>query len=222
MTAREEIFQNLRMGVPGKLPVRRDTPVLREMSLNRSQMVEQFIDRLKTQTAETHLVKDKITALDTLASILREEGIQYAMISTDTVITSMDLGGWAKDRGLTIKTRHDFQDREAFKDAIFTQADAGITGAEYGIAESGTLVLFHDHDQPRLISLAPVIHIAIIPVERIVPVLESVIEGTKKKRHIPSQISFITGPSMTSDIQGRSFKGMHGPKKLMVILVGEV
>ena len=41
-----------------------------------------------------------------------------------------------------------------------------------------------------------------------------------KKENLPSQFCFITGPSMTADIRGIPFKGMHGPRKVIVILVG--
>jgi L-lactate dehydrogenase complex protein LldG len=58
-------------------------------------------------------------------------------------------------------------------------------------------------------------------VDRIVPVYEKVIEKVfARKGEYPSQFVFITGPSMTGDIQGVLFKGMHGPRKVIVILVG--
>jgi len=78
-------------------------------------------------------------------------------------------------------------------------------------------------DQARLVSLAPILHIAIVPVDRIYPVYEEVVEkifGNDVGAPLPSQFVFITGPSMTGDIQGQLFKGMHGPRKIIVILVG--
>jgi L-lactate dehydrogenase complex protein LldG len=41
-----------------------------------------------------------------------------------------------------------------------------------------------------------------------------------EKTPLPSQFVFITGPSMTGDIQGVLFKGMHGPRRVIAILVG--
>ncbi|HSR13810.1 MAG TPA: LUD domain-containing protein, partial [Thermodesulfobacteriota bacterium] len=114
----------------------------------------------------------------------------------------------------------------AFRDAVFDQVQAGITGADFGVAESGTLGLIHRRDQARLVSLAPILHIAVLPAERICAVYEQVAErvfGTQGPGGwppLPSQFVFITGPSMTGDIEGVLFKGMHGPRKVIVIIVG--
>jgi L-lactate utilization protein LutC len=57
-------------------------------------------------------------------------------------------------------------------------------------------------------------------VKDLYPVYENVMEIVfKNTKEIPSQFSFITGPSATSDIQGIEFKGMHGPKKVFVIMI---
>ncbi len=41
-----------------------------------------------------------------------------------------------------------------------------------------------------------------------------------KRKNTPNHFTFITGPSMTADIQATPFKGMHGPRKLEIILIG--
>jgi L-lactate dehydrogenase complex protein LldG len=64
------------------------------------------------------------------------------------------------------------------------------------------LGLIHNKDQPRLISLAPMRHVAIVPLDRLVPVYENVTEFLYRKRgNAPSHFTFITGLSMTADIQ---------------------
>jgi len=153
--------------------------------------------------------------------ISKTEGLKRVMASTDEVVAPMDLPAWGKRNGVEVLTHKDFNDLDHFKDAVFDEVEAGITGADYAVAESGTLILVHDKDQARLISLAPILHIAIVLAERFVPVYERVTDevfGSMEK--IPSQVSFITGPSMTADIQATRFKGMHGPKRVIVILVG--
>jgi len=143
------------------------------------------------------------------------------MVSTDDVVASLDLPAWGKEQGIAVLTPRDSGDRDSFRDAVFDEVEAGITGADYAVAESGTLVIVHDADQPRLISLAPIMHIALVSVERIVPTYERAIEELYgDTKNIPSHVTFITGPSMTADIKGKPFKGMHGPRRLMVILIG--
>ena len=88
-------------------------------------------------------------------------------------------------------------------------------------AADRTTMKGHSARQPRLVSLAPILHIALVPVERMVAVYEQAVEKIYGGGGgIPSQVAFITGPSMTADIQGRPFKGMHGPRRLVVILIG--
>jgi L-lactate dehydrogenase complex protein LldG len=149
------------------------------------------------------------------------------MATTDDVTARLDLPSWGKKNNVQVMTPRDFPDRNSYRDAVFDVADAGITGADFAVAESGTLGLIHNRDQARLVSLAPILHIAVVPVDRIVPVYEQVIEkvfgnkvGRTDRSPLPSQFVFITGPSMTGDIQGVLFKGMHGPRKVIVILVG--
>jgi L-lactate dehydrogenase complex protein LldG len=141
-----------------------------------------------------------------------------AIVGTDDVVMPLHLSEWAKDKGVSLVSAGALKDQSAYREAVF-QVDAGITGADFAVAESGTIVLFHRKDQARLLSLAPPLHIVLIPVERVVPVYEKVIEAAYDRETPPSQISFITGPSATADIQATPFKGMHGPQKLLVILM---
>jgi L-lactate dehydrogenase complex protein LldG len=166
-------------------------------------------------------LQDYSEALAKLAEIVEAEQIKKVMATTDDVISLLDLPSWGKENDVDILHPTDFEDRDSFKRAVFEEVQAGITGADYAIAESGTLVLAHDAKQSRLVSLAPITHIAVVPVERLRPVYEHATDEIFGEReNVPSQVSFITGPSMTGDIQGVPFKGMHGPKKLFVILVG--
>jgi len=219
-TAREEIFKRLRREISGETPIRPEMPLLNEISMNRKDLVDRFSEMLLAQAAIVHHVKNEEAAKSKLSEILKEEKVRIAMASTDTVVSPMNLPDWGKALEVVIKIPGDYADRESFKDNLFNDAEAGITGADYGIAESGTLALIHDNDQARLISLAPVLHIVILPVERIVPIYEEVVEAVYGKGERPSQLTFITGPSMTADIQAASFRGMHGPGKVIVILVG--
>lgn len=219
-TAKEEILKNLRREISGETPIRPDIPLLNEISMSRQDLVDRFSEMLQAQTVAVHHVKNEEAAKRKLAEILKEEKIRFAVVSTDAVVSPMNLPEWGKALEVEIKTPGDYADRESFKNAIFNDAEAGITGVDYGIAESGTLALLHDKNQARLISLAPVLHIAIVPLERIVPIYEKVVETVYDNQEKPSQLTFITGPSMTGDIQATPFRGMHGPGKVIAILVG--
>jgi L-lactate dehydrogenase complex protein LldG len=220
-TVREEILEKLKAAPKGKAMARPYMPPLSELSMNTEQLVADFAENLTAQTGVVHRVKDAGEAKIKLSEIAAEEGLTAIMISTDAVVAPLNLREWGKEKGIKVLAAGDYTDRDAYKDAVFTEAQAGVTGVDYAVAESGTIGLIHDKDQPRLVSVAPITHIALLPIDRLFPVYESVTDrvfGDKNK--LPSHFTFTTGPSMTADIQGGQFKGMHGPRKLIVILIG--
>jgi L-lactate dehydrogenase complex protein LldG len=220
-SARDEILGKLKSTPKKTIPLRPERPVLRELSLDREELIEIFSKNLVLETGIVHRVKDRQEALEKFSQIAKEQGLKKVMTSTDDVIASLNLAAWGKENDVRVMTPQDFGNRDSFRDAVFEEADAGVTGVDFAVAESGTLGLVHNKDQSRLVSLAPILHIAIVPVERMVAVYEQVMEKVfGKKENLPSQFCFITGPSMTADIRGVPFKGMHGPRKVIVILVG--
>ena len=183
-------------------------------------LVDAFCSKVTEQTGIVCRAGGPQEATERLSEIFEAHGLSRAIASADPVISSLDLVPRGCARGLALSSQAAYTGREAFRQAVFENADAGITGAEFGVAESGTLVLGFDGNHARLLSLAPNVHIAFLPLARIVATYEEALAGLTKEERAFSQIVFITGPSMTADIQGRPFKGMHGPQKLIVVLVG--
>jgi len=65
------------------------------------------------------------------------------------------------------------------------------------------------------------LHIALVPATRMVPTYEQAVEEVyADMKNIPSHVTFTTGPSMTADIKATPFKGMHGPRRLIAVLIG--
>ena len=221
-TAKEDILNRLR-NAPKKLePQLAAKPDLVVATWSREKQIEKLIEELTAQECTVFRSENKGQALDKLTEFCAEEKLSKLIISDDDIIRAFDLQSWGKTNGIKVMTAAQFENRELFKDAVFDQADAGVTGVDYAIAESGTLALVHSVSQARLISLAPIIHIALIPLDRIVPIYEDVIDKVfADKGHLPSQLTFITGPSLTADIQLTFFRGMHGPKKVITILIDE-
>lgn len=96
--------------------------------------------------------------------------------------------------------------------------DVGVTSAQAGIAETGTLVLDSSVERNRLVSLVPPIHIAILDASRIYQTLGETLAVLQSGEEISPAITFITGPSRTADIELTLAIGVHGPQQLYVII----
>jgi L-lactate dehydrogenase complex protein LldG len=103
-----------------------------------------------------------------------------------------------------------------FKDDPLFAADAGITGVVAAVAETGSIIC---SSFPQL-SLVPPVHIAIVRAEQIVPDFVDVFTHPAEKKP-PTQLTIITGPSKTSDIEGILITGVHGPGVVHVCVVQE-
>jgi L-lactate dehydrogenase complex protein LldG len=108
---------------------------------------------------------------------------------------------------------------EAFKEALFTSIAAGFTTTLGGIAETGGLFLAPGPLEPRLLSLVPPIHVALLRADRIFDTFYQGLRGLGWHRALPPNALLISGPSKTADIEQTLAYGVHGPKRLVVVLL---
>lgn len=101
------------------------------------------------------------------------------------------------------------------------QADLGVTGALYGIAATGTLVLHAGLAGGRTASLLPPVHLALLPVDRLLRDSGELFRkmGERLPDGLPSQLVFVSGPSRSADIELEVTVGVHGPRELWIGLV---
>jgi L-lactate dehydrogenase complex protein LldG len=111
---------------------------------------------------------------------------------------------------------------EAFKTELFNGVDAGFTGTVGGIAETGGLLLMPGPAEPRLLSLVPPIHIALLRASTIQDTFWSAVKNLGWGRKLPPNALIISGPSKTADIEQTLAYGVHGPKRLTVVLVSDL
>ncbi len=103
--------------------------------------------------------------------------------------------------------------------AGYGDLDLGVTGADAGLAESGSVVLSHGPGRPRMASLVPEVHVALLDTA----VLERSIAYLAHKRSRAAadtpNLVVVTGPSRTGDIELELNLGVHGPRHVHVVMI---
>ena len=99
--------------------------------------------------------------------------------------------------------------------------DVSITGCEYLVARTGSIVMSSAQLSGRTTSVYAPIHICIAYTNQLVYDLKDALQGAKEKygNNLPSLITFATGPSRTADIEKTLVVGVHGPKEVYLFLV---
>lgn len=110
-----------------------------------------------------------------------------------------------------------------WKQALFENTDAGFTSTRGAIAETGTLIVWPSAEEPRLLSLVPPIHFALLDARHIHDTLFDAMTsegwGSSAGSPLPTNALLISGPSKTADIQQTLAYGAHGPKELVILLL---
>lgn len=158
------------------------------------------------------IAADETEAAGAVHDLLAEAGVRRVAISdsplVERVVGSASLDGVAVQRSQ--------------EPASLFECDAGITGAQWAIAETGTLVLDSDRERHRLASLVPPMHVAIVEAGVIRETLAEVLAevGAGGADGLCRTLTLVTGPSRTSDIELTLAIGVHGPAVLAVVVVG--
>jgi L-lactate dehydrogenase complex protein LldG len=107
-------------------------------------------------------------------------------------------------------------DATAFSPAELDGFAAVVTGCAAACAETGTIALDGSPDQGRrALSLVPDVHVCVVRADQVVHSVPELVAALTPER----PITFISGPSATSDIELERVEGVHGPRTLVVVLV---
>jgi len=177
-------------------------------------MYETFRARAQAVSAEVHAVPGREAALDFVVSFLRENGVadasrQRAVWASGPILDGIDLAALA-DRAPGLGFAATREAAEA--------ARVGISEMDFGVANTGTLAQAADRVELRLVSSLPPIHLAILSGDRLVADLGQLFARLSPKQ--TRYLALITGPSRTADIERVLTIGVHGPERLVIVVVG--
>ena len=100
-----------------------------------------------------------------------------------------------------------------------SSVDGVVTGAAIGIATTGTIVLDHRADQGRReLTLVPDVHVCVVRADQVVHDVPEAVNRLRPGPGGPRPLTWVSGPSATSDIELDRVEGVHGPRTLVVVL----
>ena len=183
-------------------------------------LVERFCAELANAGGKAHLATDADSVVRTILGILQPLNARKLILSAGGLIDRLDLAKMLQAAGLEVKTLEEIQGSPR---EDFFGADAGITNVYRLIAETGSVVVAANPQEPRSVSLLPPVHIAVADRSQLLPDLFDLFDlfaptASDTKTLPPSCLTLITGPSKTGDIELRLVTGVHGPGEIHVIL----
>ena len=203
-TARDAILQRIREAVahaPAAEPSRKPS-YRRSLELDAVELVALFAERIADYD-----VTVRETTFDRLAAALTEvcseQGVQRLAVPLDLP------DAWHPDG---VELVHDDDLASSELDAV----DGALTGCLLAVADTGTIVLDCGPAQGRrALTLVPDLHICVVFADEIVGTVPEAFERISVER----AVTFVSGPSATSDIELSRVRGVHGPRRLEVVVV---
>ena len=216
-TARERIFSKLYSASDKGAALFPPPKVPRATPLNQSEKVARLKELMEEVRSEVHLVKAK-DWVRKLRGILRSRDLHTLLYAPGTIIGDILEKSWKNNSEGMPRLKAYTKDVENFKEELFN-IDAGITSTIGGIAETGALILWPDEKEPRLLSLIPPVHIAVLEADKIYDTFLEAVQKEKWACGMPTNALLISGPSKTADIEFTLAFGVHGPKELIVLIL---
>ncbi len=191
------------------------------------EMTAQFAMALTAVGGYVRWAETDDAVLAAVTEILTTRGAHSLIVTRhpDTVGFAPRLSGAGYDVtvvGFEPGTTPSAEERRAQRE-VMARADVVLSGADYAIAETGTLAMLAGPHNPRVATLLPPIHIAVLDPARLLPSMPHLVARFKADhvqdgRPDVSGLTFITGPSRTGDIEQTLSVGVHGPGEVTVIL----
>lgn len=158
-------------------------------------LAEGFLREVELAGGRAYRATDVAEARGQLEALLKEVASPRVACSDERLVTAVVAG-----------LEHDPSEPAA--------ASVGVTGVRFALADTGTLVV--TSDAGRLASLLPRVHVALVGLAQLRPSMAEALAGVDE---LPSAWVQITGPSRSADIEGTLTVGVHGPARLVVVLI---
>jgi L-lactate dehydrogenase complex protein LldG len=215
--SRERIFARLTAGSQQvSKPIVKPDPIPAK-TYSQAEKIETLKTLMEAMRTEVH-VTDTQNWIHQLVKIFKQRELKSLVYPPQTALGDALESHWENDRDNLPQLVPYETEIEAFKDRLFT-IDAGITSTAGAIADPGALILWPSEKEPRLISLVPSIHIAVLEADKIFSSFLEAMQTEKWSTKMPTNVVLISGPSKTADIEMTLAFGVHVPRELIVLIL---
>ena len=210
MQAREEILERVRtaLGAVAADPAQSYARIARDYrsseGLAPEACIEHFLDRLVDYDAEILHTANEGEIAGAVAQAMQQAGERSLLVANTLP------GTW-------IPEGFDVRRDDGLNTAQIEGVDAVLTTCEIAVASTGTIFLVHVGAQgPRVLTLLPDHHLCVVRRSQVVGTVPEAIRALGLR--LGQAVTTISGPSATSDIEMTRIRGVHGPRRLTVIL----
>jgi L-lactate utilization protein LutC len=222
MDARDEILSRLRQ------QERKDTaghvsptPPAWRTRRHFDDLAGRFSEALTAAKGEARRARSFAEALDQMGEVFGQLKAQRVVANNEPPLTGVDLATrWPQMAWHLVPAAADLPAGQGpaygeLRD-FCAAADVGLSGADAALAETGSIILSSGPGNSRLATLLPAVHLALVPVSRLTT---DIFTWTAARQGPPpANITLVSGPSRTADIEQTMTTGVHGPKRFIVIL----
>ena len=220
MSAKQNILGKLRKSLIGTTPIADNFDVdlvTQPYTYSAEQRIPQLRKLMEAVHTEIHLTSaDGWPVL--LAQLLRDRQLPSLLIAPTTPHGQRITQHWANNPDLPALKSYD-RPMEEWKAELFNDTPASLTGTLGAIAATGSLILWPTREEPRLMSLVPPVHFALLKASQIRDNFYQVQQEFEWAQGMPTNALLVSGPSKTADIEQVLAYGAHGPKDLVVMIL---
>ena len=202
----------------------RASNTLERLQKDRGRLVGELTRVAELQGWKVYQAPDGEVALDYIGELVKELSAKQIVRSDQDIFRQLPMDQMLESVGATVQVMA----RGHSGDDQFNplSAELGITGVDYAIAETGTVVLLPRKGISRLVSLLPPVHLALVRSDEVLESLDDLyllrrLEYHRNNGDMGSYLNFITGPSRTADIEQTLVIGAHGPRETHMIILAQ-
>ena len=216
----------------------RAAAVERDAAERAGELIERLASSAQAGGWIVHRAANPEDALGKVVDIARGLGVETMVRSDHDVLRALGVDGpLAKEgievtamasQGLTSDSQDDLSavTGEGLSGAmreVAIESGMGLTGADYAVAETGSVVLTAGRGVSRIVSLVPPVHVAVVEGGSVLPGLDELFTLLRRdygRENWTSYVNIISGPSRSADIEYTLVTGVHGPGEVHLVLLG--